>query len=590
MEDTTTTYSPYEDSEENDCSGYDAQLPVPFARQWVSITRQEDIERRCQINYQNAQILRLKNKVEALEQDLIISNARIADLENRLFGKKSEKSGKGNSEKAGDDGGQNPKRNRGQQRGGKGHGRTDRPFLPVVDAEPLDVADELKKCPVCGLPHVRNPALDEHSDVIEIEVKAHTRRYHRPAYVPNRGCHCENNLPAVITAPPPPRLMPRSPYGVSVWTEIILGKFLYGQPVHRQLQDLENLGFPMSAGTVAGGLQTLAPLFEPVQAAFYLRQMTEEIFHNDETRWEVFVSIEGKTGTRWYLWVTRSQSVIYYNIDPSRSSAVPGAHFAGLQKDKVIIVCDRYSAYKKLARLADNIVLAFCWAHVRRDFLDAGRSFPELESWALDWREYIGCAYHQNNLRLEHWNPALELDRQSETFNQYHQQLQQTLKLMHDEATLIVAEDATEPASPLSKSAQTQQKKVYKSLLEHWSGLTIFVENPAVPMDNNLGENAIRGPVVGRKGYYGSGSIWSAMLAATLFSILQTLGLDLWGINQRHWLMAYLTACAENGGQPPEDIAPFIPWLMSEERRAELSRPYCAQAPPKDPLQTASNP
>ena len=54
---------------------------------------------------------------------------------------------------------------------------------------------------------------------------------------------------------------------------------------------------------------------------------------------------------------------------------MPGAHFAGLQAEKVIVVCDRYSAYKNLARLAENILLPFCWAHVRRDFLDAGRAF-----------------------------------------------------------------------------------------------------------------------------------------------------------------------------------------------------------------------
>lgn len=578
MEDTSTTYSPHEDLQTNDCSDFDTEQPVPFALEWVTITKQEDIERRWQINSLKSQNLHLKNKVETLEQVIIYKNARITDLENRLFGKKTEKSSHKNSEKANNSSEQNPKRNRGQQRGSKGHGRTPRPSLPIIDAEPLDLADELKKCPLCGLPHLRNSALDEHSDVIEVEVKAHIRRYHRPAYVRNRGCHCENNLPAIITAPPPPRLMPRSPYGVSVWAEIILGKFCYGQPVHRQLQDLDDLGLPMSAGTVASGLKALAPLFEPVLEAFYLKQMSEDIFHNDETRWEVFVTMEGKVNTRWYLWVTRSKSVIYYNIDPSRSAAVPEAHFAGLEQDKVVIVCDRYSAYKKLARLAENIILAFCWVHVRRDFLDAGRSFSELESWGFDWRERIGSAYHHNELRLEHWNPELALDKQSETFKQHHQQLQQTLTLMHDEATLTVAEDKIPAIPSLSKSAHTKQKKVCKSLLEHWPGLMIFVENPAVPMDNNLGENAIRAPVVGRKNYYGSGSIWSAMLAATLFSILQTL--PLWNINPRHWLRAFLTACAENGGQVPENIDAFIPWLMTEERKAELSHPYQSHAPP----------
>ncbi len=562
---------------------------TPFAQQWVTLTKQEDIERRCRLNYLEAQQARSKAKIAELEQEIILKDARIKDLEHRLFGKQSEKDSKKKSESS-DQPEPKPKRPRGQQRDSLGHGRTHRPDLPIIQADPLDLPDDQKTCPLCGLPHIRTPALDEHSDIIEVEVKAHTRRYPRPAYRRHPGGQCDNHLPAIITAPPPPKLIPGGAYGVSFWMEVILSKYRYGQPVNRHLQDLNDLALPVSPGTVAGGLQTLAPLFEPVLEALYLRQMGEQIFHNDETRWEVFVEMEGKVGTRWYLWVTRSASVIYYCIDPSRSAAVPGVHFAGLQNAQVIIVCDRYSAYKKLARLTDSIVLAFCWAHVRRDFLNAGRTFPELEAWALDWKERIGAAYHRNTLRLEHWNPKRPLSAQSEEFTHHHQALQNTLQPLHDEATeAVMPEGAGKPGTPcpaepqtpapaLSKSAQTQQKKVYQSLLEHWTGLTVFVENPAVPMDNNLAENSLRGPVNGRKNYYGSGSIWSAELAAVLFSILQTL--DLWGINPRHWLMAYLTACAENGAQPPQDIDTFLPWMMDEQRRAELTRPYLSQAPP----------
>ncbi len=530
-------------------------------------------------------MLTARAKINALEQEIILKDARIRDLENRLFGTSSEKSNK--PEDFGCEPEQKPKRKRGQQLGSAGHGRTKRPNLPVVDAASLDLPFDSKKCPDCGLPHVRNSALDEQSDVIEIEVKAHTRRHSRPAYTRNPGCKCKNSLPAVITAPPPPKLIPRSPYGVSFWVEIILVKYQYGQPANRHLQSLNDLGLPVSPGTLAGGLQALMPLFEPVIDALYIRQMEEHVFHNDETRWKVFVEIEGKVGSHWYLWVTRSQSVILYDIDPSRSAAVPGAHFAGLQTNgQVIIVCDRYSAYKKLARLADNIVLAFCWAHVRRDFLDAARSFPELEQWGLDWKEQIGTVYHLNKQRLEHWEAQLPLDKQSEAFNQSHQVLQNQLQLMHDEALKTVeANNANEKGNSgqiddvpkLSKSAQNKQKKVCQSLLDHWVGLNIFVGNPEVPMDNNKAENAIRGPVVGRKNYYGSGSIWSAQLAAIFFSILQTL--SLWGINPRHWLMVYLIACAENNGQSPQNLDSFIPWLMDDERKAELTLPYQPQAP-----------
>jgi transposase len=582
---TATCSTPHIIPQSNTCLTNQEQ-EAPFANELVIITKQQDIEQRCRIKYLEAQNAKAKAKIEALEQEIILKDARIKDLENRLFGTKTEKSK--SQEDFGNKPSQKPKRNRGQQPNSTGHGRTNRPNLPVVYNPPLDLPENEKKCPICGLPHVRNSALDEHSDIIEVEVKAHTRRYPRQSYIRNPSCKCKNNLPAVITAPPPPKLIPRSPYGVSFWMEIILAKYNYGQPANRHLQNLNDLGFPVSPGTLAGGLQALMPLFEPVIAALYIRQLDEQVFHNDETRWEVFVQIEGKVGSRWYLWITRSQSVIFYDIDPSRSAAVPGAHFAGLQNDKVIIVCDRYSSYKKLARLADNIVLAFCWTHVRRDFLDAARSFGELEQWGLDWKEQIGTVYHLNKLRLEHWNPQLPLDEQSQAFAQPHQALQNQLQLMHDEALKTVAADSVheqdnscqiEVVPKLSRSAKTKQKKVCQSLLDHWVGLNVFVGNPEVPMDNNKAENAIRGPVIGRKNYYGSGSIWSAQLAAIFFSILQTLGL--WGINPRHWLMVYLAACAENNGQAPQNIDSFIPWLMDDERKTELTLPYQSQAPPK---------
>ena len=83
-------------------------------------------------------------------------------------------------------------------------------------------------------------------------------------------------------------------------------------------------------------------------------------------------------------------------------------------------------------------------------------------------------------------------------------------------------------------------------------------------------------PATGRKNYYGSGAEWSAELAAMLFSALQTIILR--AINLRHWLTVYLTACAENGGKPPTDLTPFMPWAMDEARLCELKQPL-KQAP-----------
>jgi len=93
----------------------------------------------------------------------------------------------------------------------------------------------------------------------------------------------------------------------------------------------------------------------------------------------------------------------------------------------------------------------------------------------------------------------------------------------------------------------------------------VFVEHPEVPMDNNAAERAERGPVVGRKNYYGSGAVWAGQLAAVLFSLLQTL--CLWRLNPRAWLTAYLTACAEAGGAVPADWERFLPWNLSAAER-----------------------
>ena len=255
-----------------------------------------------------------------------------------------------------------------------------------------------------------------------------------------RAVACEDT-PAIVTAPPPPRLIPRSDYDVSVWVEVILGKYRYAQPTHRYLQDLGDQGLPVSPGTVAGGLQALAPLFEPIVEALYCRQMSEQLFHNDETRWEVFVEIEGKVGTRWYLWVTRSPSVVFYCIDPSRSAAVPVRTLPACSMIRSLSSVIATALTKSspgwriisCSPFAGRMCAATSWM--------PAAALPSSGAWALQWKERIGALYHLNGLRLQHWDRERPLAEQSEAFKQHHEALKQALQLMHDEATRIVAPD-----------------------------------------------------------------------------------------------------------------------------------------------------
>jgi transposase len=124
-------------------------------------------------------------------------------------------------------------------------------------------------------------------------------------------------------------------------------------------------------------------------------------------------------------------------------------------------------------------------------------------------------------------------------------------------------------AESFKTNLRQPQRKVLTSLHNHWVGLTVFVEHPEVPMDNNAAERRERGPVVARKNFYGSGALWSGRLAAMLFSLFQTL--QLWGLDTAKWLTAYLSACAKARGKPPPDPQRYLPWNMTSQERERFS-------------------
>jgi transposase len=291
--------------------------------------------------------------------------------------------------------------------------------------------------------------------------------------------------------------------------------------------------------------------------------MGEKRFHGDETRWEGFEDVAGKTGQRWYLWGMQSASVVFYRMAPGRGADVPQGHCAKLHKDLVAVglVGDRYSAYKCLAKPCDELILAFCWAHVRRDFLKAARSWPDLERWMCIWVDDIRELDRLHAARLEAWDETLPRDLQPLDFTERHQALETKLSTMQ----ACCETHLQEPTLPLA------QHKVLSRLHNHWAGLTSFVGPPEVAMDNTTAERTLRTPVVGRKNSYGSGSVWRAHLAARMFSVLQTV--VLWGRNPHHWLSAFLPACADHGSPCPPDLRACLPWQMTPERREELTRP-----------------
>jgi transposase len=518
-------------------------------RQEVAELRRENSELRQQAGYWKAQHARAVHRAEHLEAEVENLRGENRKLQDQLFGRKSEKSStqdrSNHLEGESDDRDSSAPRKRGQRKDRPGPVRRDYSHLPVVD-DLRELPEDQRICPQCGA--ALSPSNTEDSEQIEIEVRPYRRRIRRRRY--QRSCTC-SNCPRTLTAPPPPKLIPKGLLGVSVWVEILIDKFFSHRPTERLLDQWRLLDFDLAPGTVAGGLERLEPLFQPLYESLLARNAESAFAQADETRWMVLIDLEGKTGHRWWLWVFLGEDTVVFRLDPSRSHEVPESHFpAGAH---VVLMVDRYAAYKAMAQVKlGDVVLVFCWAHVRRDFVTVGKGWPDHKKWALAWLRQIRDLYRYHRQRRISEAGTAE-------FTVADTGLRQTVASMRTQADAELAD----PKLP------SPCRKVLVSLQEHWDGLTRFVDDPRIPLDNNASERQARGPAVGRKNYYGSGALWSGRLAAMLFSLFATLNKA--NINSRTWLTWFLESCAKNGGQSPTDIDPFLPWKMTEQKRREMA-------------------
>jgi transposase len=520
---------------------------VDQLRAEVAGLRRDNLELRQQAGYWKGMHAQACRHIGALQKEVEHLQGKYRQLQAQAFGRQSEKQSRSDrSHELEDPADAKPKRRRGRQPGQPAPRRRDYSHLPTRE-QFIDLPEAEQVCPGCGLP--LKACGTEDSEQLDIEIIVYRRVIRRRRG--QRTCDCPG--PRTVTAPPAPKLIPKSLLGVSVWVEILLDKFASYRPTQRLLEQWRLLELDLAAGTVTDGLQRLEPLFQPIMEVLRQRNRLSHYKQADETRWLVFVEQLGKVGFGWWLWVFNSEDTVVYLLDDSRSHQVPEDHYPP-QAGGVLMV-DRYSAYKAMLQVKNGtLILVFCWAHVRRDFVRVGKGWPEVKSWALAWLRRIRDLYRWNRQRLA--NPADPAPQAS---------LEQAVAAMKQQLE-------TELADP---TLRTPAGKVLTSLQEHWSGLTHFVVDPRIPMDNNLSERRLRGPALGRKNYYGSGARWSGRLAATLFSIVATL--QLWQINPRLWLNWYLQSCAEAGSQAPIDIEPFLPWNLSQDVRAQLRMELPAQ-------------
>lgn len=488
-----------------------------------------------------AEVIQLQKTIEQLE-------AKVKLRERQLFGGKSERQGckseKGSSSSSGN--------KRGQQKGNPSPDKRDYSHLPVVDDEQV-IPEEQSLCPCCNAPY-EDINSTEDSSTLEIEVKAHIRKIRRKKY--RRTCNCAAT-PTIITAPPVSKILSKSCIGNSVWIYFLLQKFWHGQPLHRAIQTLAAQGMSIAPGTLIGGFTRLLKLFRLVYQEIVKKGMSDKHWHGDETGWKVFESLEGKANNRWFLWVFRSESTAVFLLDPSRSAAVIEEHFG--KESSGIISCDRYRAYFCFISKAEGrFQIAYCWAHVRRDFIAIAKDWPIYENWAMEWVQEIRHLYHINSLRLKEEGGSLGfINRQAV--------LEEAMLAFKKKADIQMKNpDLAEPC-----------KKALTSLERHWQGLNTFVHHSEVPMDNNAAERSLRGGAVGRKNYYGSGSLESAEFTAIMFTIIQTL--LLWNINPQQWFTDFFNFMGSNW---KKEFQSWMPWNMSHEQKDKTA--HSRHDPPPD--------
>jgi transposase len=504
----------------------------------------------------------LRMRMTDLEGQVAALVQKVATYARMLFGDSSEKSKRNNKPAPGPgQDGDGPAGQRGQRRGGRGHGRRDYSDLDTEE-QVHDLPPEQRTCPTCGTAY--EPFGEESCEQVDWRVRLVRIVHRRPTY--RRACRCR--VRGVVCAPPPPKAIAKGRLSIGFLARLLTHKFVLGLPTHRIVAQLAADGLDMAEGTLAGVFAALSDLLAPLAKAIEARNAAAAHLHVDETRWHVFEAVEGKDSNRWWLWVFVADDTTVFRVARSRSLAVLTDHL-GLDADAGLdrlpegrtlrLSSDFYAVYQAMGAV-DGVDSLWCWAHIRRRFVKVRDAHPRLRVWAEAWLELIGALYaaHKAIAAAEPASDAHQL-----ATAQFHAAINGIDAERRTQAQL----DGLHPAAA----------KVLATIEREWDGLARHRQYPELPLDNNTAERALRTPVVGRKNFYGSGSVDSAELASRAWTILATA--ERAGYNPLAYLTSYLDACATNAAKPPtgDDLARFLPWTASPADRDSWLRPGAGQ-------------
>jgi transposase len=165
--------------------------------------------------------------------------------------------------------------------------------------------------------------------------------------------------------------------------------------------------------------------------------------------------------------------------------------------------------YESLARDGPRFTLANCWSHARRNFVEIEPNYPR------ECREVLGLIGELYG--VERLAPRL-----AGLQGPLRQEALETRARLRAEHSRAIIDRIWQWASNQTGTPQSGLRKAVMYLLERRAGLTRFLDDPRVPLDNNAAERALRGMVVGRKNHYGSRSLRGTQVAALFYSLMET--------------------------------------------------------------------
>jgi len=394
----------------------------------------------------------------------------------------------------------------------RGHGPKDQPLLPISTVtHTLPESEQI--CPVCqGHLEPMGEQSEDSEEITVIEASYQVVTHKRQKY----RCCCNAS---VVTAPGPLKLTPGGRYSPEFAVHVAESKYLDHLPLERQARAMGRKGLDVDSQTLWDQFGALARHLTPTYEALCAKVLASDVVFMDETHWRL---MDTDGSHRWWTWCVASDDAAAYWIRDHRSK---DAATEVLGTYTGVLMSDGYAVYEALARGAPGIRPVHCWAHVRRKFIEAESSFPEECRQAIQW---IGDLY-----AVERQVPQLPRTAPDEARSEA---LALRSRLRGERSRAIIDElrawaYATKPVT----LPQSSLGKAIDYMLSLWPGLTVFLTDPRVALDNNRAERALRGVVVGRKNHYDSRSKRGAEAAALFYTLFESAKLA--GVDPHHYVL-----------------------------------------------------